>query len=270
MLADKSVNHTRYNTDDVNDLLEAINDTVVFFNTTDYRGNAQSVKLNTNVSDIQSLNYVSLNALESRGNSYGRRRRHSSRGEISASTHATLRIANPKVIAEHSEYQLAMLGAMSGEHPVLPVEVVKDVVKTILRSRSRWQHDSNTEPLILQVAEQLSASHRIRIESSIQSGADARKPLTKEEKIERLQSDSFYGQGGQLEGPRWGYRCGYRAATGQWKYRIREAQRYYDTERDHRAQYAVKLKDLGVEPVPYETFSQFLRRMADEIEGGRR
>lgn len=106
----------------------------------------------------------------------------------------------------------------------------------------------------------------VRVLGRIEAGPEARRVRTTEEKIERLRSDSFYGSGGVLEGPRWGYSVGHRAATGQWAGRISSARDYYDTELGARENHAATIRKLGGEVVPYETFPQYLRRVADEME----
>lgn len=52
----------------------------------------------------------------------------------------------------------------------------------------------------------------------------------------------------------------------KWESRIDDAMLYYNRERNHREKYRQKLLDLGESPNEYETFPEFLRRLADDYE----
>lgn len=248
----KDDNHTRYNTDDLNALLEAVARERITFTTRDYRGNEQSQSWSFSdvVGTIQSIQPL-----------YG------DCGLLALMGDSTLRVRTPAGLSEFPDLELAMIGAVgSGQLPTLVVEsLLMGLGERGTKSnyRVRWY---NVAEQAREVVKRLAERFPVRIMPRIEAPTEARKPSTPAKKLARLQSDSFYGAGGVLQGPDWAWRSGSRSPTERWKWRLEQCQEFYDRELTHRLGYAQKIRDLGGEPTPYETFPQFLRRMADEME----
>jgi len=89
-----------------------------------------------------------------------------------------------------------------------------------------------------------------------------KRKLTQEQKIAR--SQALYGAGGTRLGTRWANPL----LCHEWQLRIEGAREHYEKELTRVAHWEAKLIGLGAPPTPYETFAQYLRRMADSMDGG--
>lgn len=104
----------------------------------------------------------------------------------------------------------------------------------------------------------------LRIMQKMQDRPPKSEPLTRAQRIDRYLG--FCGQGPvlrDLAGKHY-LRSGRRACEYQW--RINGSAHYYEREKAYRDKYAEKAAALGATVVPYETWPEYLRRMADEYE----
>lgn len=200
--------------------------------------------------------------------SYYDGKRHISRKRWvgSAATSDNLLIAPVSELPD-SEPLHALASAADGLF--LPVRVRKDLVEWALtchetRYWSRWNKNNRPDHGKAKWAWDVVRDIAIPITDRIR---DPYRRLTQQQQIERL--TELYGAGGELAGVGWGYRKGHRSGTWQWHGRVEDARAYYENERDARMEYGAKLKKLGVEVEPYETFPEYLRRMADLFEKGK-
>lgn len=260
----KDRNFTRYNTEDLNIILDTFHNWNCCFSYTDWNNRPMMARLNTDVSDIECVKTAPVD-MRLTEPYRGRKRTCVGSGIIGVSR-STLSIRSPRGLMK-GDLTLAMVAAeASGEMP--SAVIVEIFLNLYAHFNNRRTEDFNTKgsQKLKEFVEENVPKLRLRLEKKSEAGSSRNPPLTKEQKIERLLSDSFYGQGGELRGPFWGYKTSRRAATGQWLSRIRDAACYYKTERDAREVHAEKLRTLGHEPEPYETFSDFLRRVADEYD----
>jgi hypothetical protein len=257
----KDNNHTRYNTEDLNEIFDALHGEQITYvgrpAQPPYRGGSSQTKT------IKSP-CVSVKAL------YG-----DPGGDIVYLTEETLKLRTPTALVGYEAYQLCMLGSLGQEQAVAPNMFVKGIAETVIASclgriyaePSAMRNIANQSA---ELASRISQEHSLRIMDRIECPPETRRQLTKEEKLARLLTDSFYGEGGLLEGPDWAWASGQRCPTGKWAYRIEAAQEYYERELAARNKYVKQIKELGGVPKPYETFPVYLRRLADEMETGRR
>jgi hypothetical protein len=242
-MIDPTTNHTRYNTDDLNAFVEAcclsVKVTVNEYNYNQRKNTRQEVYMGT--------------SFEPESVFYGKD------SDDFRMTPSCLRIPSPGRILEEGDGDLSYLAALSEDR--LPESLVRHVAESAIRQYVKARRYSVVSVEIPELD-----LPQIRIEKNVQSGP--RKKCTKEEKIARLMSDGFYGPGGKLNGPEWAWRCGHRAPTAKWAYRIHDAAVYYEREKEHRETHAVALRKLGVEPRPYESFADYLRGIADKIDTG--
>lgn len=244
-MIDKADNYTRYNTEDLNLILQAIGDLRFEYKTYGERIRIAAVNV------PRGLRVGPL---------YGEK------GGLSRLGPSWLRVRTPPGLIEHLELGgLELLGFLSSEPSLAPTDLVFSIVIDFAMGMSSYAY-RNYATQAVEAAREIASKHRLRVMDRLEATPD-RTPLTPEQKLERLQSDSFYGPGGELEGPDWAWRSGSRCPTGKWEYRITAAQEYYERELAARNKYIRQIEDLGGEVVPYETFAQYLRRMADEMEG---
>ena len=244
-MIDPTTNHTRYNTDDLNAFIEACC-VPVKVTVREYSYIASTRTTQKNVVTINT-------SFRPESVYYGRDR------DDFYLTPDCLRIPSPTRILVEGDGDLSYLAALSEDR--LPESLVRYVAGNAIRKyvRSRRHSVESIEIPELDLPQ-------IRIHKNIQSGP--RKKCTKEQKVARLMSDGFYGPGGKLNGPEWAWRCGHRAPTAKWAYRIHDAAVYYEREKEHRETHAEALRKLGVEPPPYESFADYLRGIADKIDTG--
>lgn len=249
-----SNNHTRYNTGDLNALFDAAREIVLTYQVKSYYQSSPENK--------QWRFGSAVDSVESIQSLYGEEMPAVSMGD------SVLKIKTVSGLSSHEDLQLAMLGQVSSG--ILPDSVVYDMLVVIAcracpsgYGHNRW---AALQDQVREYAKCLAADHKIRIMPRIESPPESRKPLTREQKLKRMLSDSFYGSGGVLEGPSWAWRNGNRSPTGRWAWKLDDCQRYYERELSHRLGHAEKVRELGGEPTPYETFPQYLRRMADSLE----
>jgi hypothetical protein len=183
-----------------------------------------------------------------------------------------VRLASPKTLTDYMS-DLQVLASMT--QGFMPEQVVRQFMLAVAQRSHRAQGGYRNRraeapdwavALVTRLAQERNLP-KVRILPQVES-PQARRKLTKEERIDRYLSDGFYGSGGELEGPSWAWASGDRSPTGKWANRIYDAREYYRRELYARQKYLPKLRDLGVEPEPYESFSDYLRRMADKFEEG--
>lgn len=240
-MIDRSDNHTRYNTEDLAGLLEELSE--------------------SNLLGMRNMRISSVRCMSNTNKKTTRRRRSFATGTLAFIKlgDTSLHIATLRSIGAVKEHQLEMMA-----HPNhLPVSVVREIVIGVAGRFCRYDVAASS---VLSVANELATKHSIRIENRIERGPSRTKKLTVDEKIKRLQSNSYYGEGGVLLGAPSGTRSSHRSSSDLWKTRIRQANRYYDRELSAKMKHASGLKALGAKVEPYETFSEYLRRCADEIE----
>lgn len=258
-------NFTRYETEDLNALIHALGSVQASYTYQDYRNNNCSGIFTPNVSNFTTVRYIGMGELEKAQQRNRWRNRRSHVGNYAMITGNGLKILNPMELAKFDE--LAYFTLANIENPVLPAPVLQEIVELIVSYSLRIRYTGVVpEEVKKKVCEEVLADASIRINPKPNNPGAKRIKLTKEEKIERLQSDSFYGEGGVLEGPDWAWRSGSRSPTRKWTSRIEESRRYYDREKQSRERHADALRALGVEPKPYQTFSEFLRNYADMID----
>jgi hypothetical protein len=272
----KDNNHTRYNTEDLNEIFDALHGeqiTYVGRSGYVYRPNSGG---SSQTKTIKSP-CVSVKALYGECMGKGRQSRgHAdSSGDIVYLTEETLKLRTPTALVGYEAYQLCMLGSLGQEQAVAPNMFVKGIVETVITSclGHIWAEPSAKQNIANQSAElatRISQEHQLRIMDNIECPPGARRRLSKEQKLARLLTDSFYGDGGCLEGPGWAWASGQRCPTGKWAYRIEAAQEYYERELAARNKYVKQIKELGGVPKPYETFPEYLHRLANAMEEGRR
>lgn len=240
-MIDRSENYTRYNSEDLAGLMEELSE--------------------SNLPGIRNIRFTSVKYMSKIQSSHRRRRKAFNTGAVAFVKlgDTCLHIATLSKIAEVKQYQLEMMA--SPNH--LPHSVVHEIVVQVASRFARYDVSVSS---VMAVADDLAGKHSIRIENRIERGPAKTRKLTVDEKIKRLQSNSYYGEGGKLLGAPSGTRCGHRANSWLWHDRIRQANRYYDRELAAKMKHAGKLRELGVKVHAYETFPEFLRRHADEIE----
>lgn len=264
-------NFTRYETEDINALVHAVGSVRAQYTYQDYRNNTISGIYTPNVSNITTVRYIGMTELEKAQQRNRWRNRRSHVGKYAIVTGTGLKILNPNELSKFDE--LAYFTLANVENPVLPAPVLQEVVELIVTYSLRTRYSGVVPDTVKQqVCNEVLADASIRINPKPSNPGAKRVKLTKEEKIERLQSDSFYGEGGVLEGPDWAWSSGGRAPTRKWTSRIHEAMQYYEREKNARERHAEALRALGVEPKPYQSFSDFLRDYAAELDnrGGKR
>ena len=245
-------NFTRWSTEDLNKLIEVANEQTG--TTKDYRGNARKVRLSLDfpkkiVNLYGSDDFVSM-------------------GEF------TLKIATSRAVlsCDDEETVLRAIGPLMKEKPEMPSFMKEQILRALVLRSHGWDYRScreNFDPVLSSVARKVS----IQLRAGVEAGPRKRQVVSPEQKkanrIAKLKE--WYGAGGELEGPDWAWRSGHRSATGQWSYPIRE-QAYYNYNREllHRENHARELANLGVKVEPYETFPDYLRRLADELEATNR
>jgi hypothetical protein len=152
------------------------------------------------------------------------------------------------------------LAIASLEQPVVPVSLVEKIWEWMAKDYSRAWYPTGSKALYPDLE-----FKPIRIMSKRDQQY---KPSTPEERAQRIAG--WYGTGGQLEGPSWGWRSGHRSATGEWYDPLEKSRKAYEREREHREVHRATLCSMGVEVKPYETFPEWLRRRADELERQKR
>jgi hypothetical protein len=289
-MIERSQNKTRYNTDDLNLLWERVES----FRLTDDR---RFQEITRQALQDTSYNRFRLppeglkvaNLTQTAESSSGRR--HYTRGIrnwsfLGACTHRLshasdnyLRVQSVARLRENEDFGLATVVSTCEETPVAPRALVVSILTTLAdraASGIRYRYkqtsiDDKDLPLLQEQVQRLiqAAANELtlRVMPRVESPEGSKHiPKTREEKIERLMSDSFYGPGGVLKGPRWAWRSGSRAPTRKWSIRIDSAQEYYERELVARMKHAETLRKLGVEPPPYQSFAEYLRQCANDIE----
>jgi hypothetical protein len=246
MTMNKDKNKTRYNTEDLQKLLLDLYDLRI-----DGRAILRAGK-------ITSVEYFRPASMEKRTS----RRRYRGRGRDYPSRYASvgdtvLKIASPSCLAKVPSCQMELLTG------VLPREILFEAVTQIISASMPY---STTSKAIDRLANEVVDNHSVQVMERVERGAASRFKLTPQQRIDRLQSPSFYGMGGQLLGAPGGTRNGVRSSSARWKWRIAGAKRYYDRELASRMQHKPALEQCGVQVKPYESFAEYLRRLADLID----
>jgi hypothetical protein len=279
----KENNHTRYNTDDLNAILDKIRGrTVTNIGT---HGGASAGRKTLQMTwetghgsgrSHGSGRTLAVRPLVGERKSHHYRRSHvfpfSDVVHLSNAPDGVLSMASPRTLSERDEYKLQMLGALGCEQPKAPDFLLEEVIRAVFawRIRSAYVDHNDVSSVQQQVGkhiQEVMSSCKLRVMLRVEAGPAARRVLTPDEKLARLQGSSFYGPGGALEGPSWAWRSGHRAPTGKWERRIWDAKAYFERERKARNKYVTQIEALGGTAVPYETFPEYLRRMANELEG---
>jgi len=255
----KEDNHTRWNTDDLNNFVAAVQECRHRF---EYVSGGEDVEI-TKVENLYGS--TETGRLGETFVKYG-----TSVLKLRSST-----FLEGEDNGLHNQEKMEFVAAFCDDPIVMPAFMKRDLFLALTRTNHRfvgvprWRrvapdHDAMTRDFLL--VENVA----IRLMPKVEAGPNARNRLSEEEKkaqqIARYRN--WYGEGGELVGVDWGWRTGHRAATGQWKWPIEATCRYfYETELAARNQHARKIVDLGGEaPPPYENYSDFLRRMADELD----
>ena len=265
----KDQNHTRFNTDDLNAIMAAIEEQNFTMVSTDHyqRQVAYTVQFENHIRKV-------VTASEEQISRSPRRRRHQVEGSNVARVNkkaGLLQILSLRALKEDSQHALALVGCLASETPVLPTSVAQTLIRTMMSGALtmapyRATFSDELKRHLQSKIEEIATKIPIRIMPKVESGPVRRVKKTKEEKIEKLYSDSFYGTGGILEGPNWAWASGSRCPTGKWRNRISQAYYYYERELKARELHMQKLIDIAETPTRYESFAEYLRRMADEIE----
>jgi hypothetical protein len=255
---EKENNRTRYNTEDLNALLAAVDGSVVIkYEVQNYYGWGTKKEQRTTTPEVGR-------------DLCGAQPLYGWDSGVAYVTDMYLKLKTPKGLLEYPEYQLCMLGALGQQQAVAPNTFVAELVTALIEHslRGNWQIKRSTgiAQQVQQAATAISHEHQLRVMDRIEAPPEARRGLTPDEKLARLQSDSFYGGGGVLEGPSWAWRSGQRCPTGKWEWRISSAQEYYERELEARTKYIKQIEKLGGAVKLYETFPEYLRRLADEME----
>jgi len=267
MFVEKERNVTRYNTDDLNEILASVDEARIVYHITNYSG-AGLIRLTSRerIIRVQRERIIRVPQLKVSP--------LFASGVTAYCTGETLKIRTPKALADDPDLALMTLGGLGQQVPVAPSIVVESIARAVMLQAFGGvciYGDTRKEVsnLVRDLALELSKNHTLRVMDRIEAPEGARRKLTTEEALRRWKSDSFYGDGGVLEGPGWAWASGKRCPTGKWQYRIEGAQEYYERELAARTKYIARIKSLGGSVEPYETFPQYLRRLADEMEARR-
>lgn len=176
----------------------------------------------------------------------------------------TMMVSRPSTIVK-SDPLLAM-GTLCSDQPIMPEGMLKAVLRAVCGNTWKMREIQTVltgRQTSMDAEMQVFLTDR-KVRVIKRKAEHKRPPRTKEQKIERLQE--LYGEGGVLSGPRWAYASGHRAPTYRWADKVAEARKFYDRELTARSRFERKLNDLGVQVEPYQTYAEYLRMIADELD----
>ncbi len=260
MFVEKERNATRYNTDDLNEILASVDGVRIVYHTPSY-GSGLPKRIEKIIEVPENLKVSPLYGYGDSSTAY--------------CTDMTLKIRTPKALADDPDLALMTLGGLGQQVPVAPTALVEFIARAVMKQMFSGTYlygeaGIEAQEEISKIALEVAKNHTLRVMDRIEAPEGARRKLSTEEALRRWKSRGFYGDGGVLHGPDWAWRSGHRCPTGKWEYRIEAAQEYYERELAARTKYIARIKSLGGSVEPYETFPQYLRRLADEMDRGAR